>query len=201
MTIRCKEPGPGSGGTGTQGHLSLHAHLDLRQRSRRQSRRGVPLGTELGPRLDRDGLRNEVHWNLDTLTQVYVNCGDPILHYYLRGALQRWHLLYKDIVADSLADYGSDALSEWLGLFDGTMAGRGGRASFGTGDILPLHYPVGASLLRVTCGPKAAFDCCKDGVHSHIDNYRYTPDANFAFTLRIPGRTPSTSRFPAPSGT
>jgi hypothetical protein len=127
---------------------------------------------------------NEVHWNLDTLTQVYVNCGDPILHYYLRGSLERWHLLYKDIVTDSLNDYPRDALSEWLGLFDGTMAGRGGRASFGTGDILPLHEPVGDSLLRVTCGSRAAFACCKEGVHSHIANYRYTPDANFAFTVR-----------------
>ena len=127
---------------------------------------------------------NEVHWNLDTLTQVYVNCGDPIMNYYLRGSLQRWHLLYKDIVADSPADYANDALSEWLGLFDGTMAGRGGRASFGTGDILPMHYPVGSSLLRVTCGTKAAFACCKDGLHSIIENYRYTPDANFAFTVR-----------------
>ena len=49
------------------------------------------------------------------------------------------------------------------------MAGRGGRAPFGTGDILPLHYPVGDSLLRVTCGTKAAFACCKDGVHSRIE--------------------------------
>jgi hypothetical protein len=133
---------------------------------------------------------NEVHWNLDTLTQVYVNCGDPIMNYYLRGSLERWHLLYKDIVADSLADYRHDALSEWLGLFDGTMAGRGGRASFGTGDILPMHYPVGKSLLRVTCGTKAAFACCKDGVHSRIENYRYTPDANLAFTLRTRRREP-----------
>ena len=48
---------------------------------------------------------NEVHWNLDTLVQVFVNCGDPILHHYLRGALERWHLLYKDITQDSLAEY------------------------------------------------------------------------------------------------
>jgi hypothetical protein len=127
---------------------------------------------------------NEVHWNLDTLTQVYVNSGDPIMNYYLRGSLERWHLLYKDIVADSIADYAHDALSEWLGLFDGTVAGRGKRASFGTGDILPFHYPVGDSLLRVTCGIKAAFACCKGGVHSRIEDYRYTPEANFSFTVR-----------------
>lgn len=133
---------------------------------------------------------NELHWNLDTLTQVYVNCGDPILHYYLRGSLERWHLLYKDIVLDAPADYPHDALSEWLGLFDGTMAGRGGRASFGTGDILPLHYPAGRSLLRATCGAKAAIACCKDGCHSQIENYRYAPQANFAFTVRSTQQEP-----------
>jgi hypothetical protein len=133
---------------------------------------------------------NEVHWNLDTLTQVYVNCGDPILSYYLRGALERWHLLYKDTLRDSLADYPYDALSEWLGLFDGTMAGRGGRASFGTADMLPLHYPLGDSILRVTCGRKAAFACCKGGVHSRIDDYRYAPGVNFAMTIRSSKREP-----------
>ena len=144
---------------------------------------------------------NEVHWNLDTLTQVYVSCGDPILHYYLRGSLQRWHLLYKDIVADSLADYGSDALSEWLGLFDGTMAGRGGRASFGTGDILPLHYPVGALSSASPAAPRPPLTAARMGS---------IPTSTTIATLRtptspspsaVPGRTPSTSRFPAPSGT
>ncbi|MGA2066724.1 MAG: hypothetical protein ABSG86_17235 [Thermoguttaceae bacterium] len=127
---------------------------------------------------------NELHWNLDTLTQVYVNCGDPILNYYLRGALERWHLLYKDLPADKIADYPADALSEWLGLFDGTMAGRGGRAPFGTGDILPLNYPVGRSVLCVACGRKAALACSKGGVYWRIEDYRYAPEANFAFTVR-----------------
>jgi hypothetical protein len=141
---------------------------------------------------------NELHWNLDTLTQVYVNCGDPILNYYLRGALARWHLLYKDLPADAISEYGADALSEWLGLFDGTMAGRGGRATYGTGDILPLHYPVGKSVLCVTCGRKAALACSKGGVHWWIEDYRYTPDANFAFTVRSrkPGTFDATVSFP-----
>ena len=141
---------------------------------------------------------NELHWNLDTLTQIYVNCGDPILNYYLRGALARWHLLYKDLPADAISEYGADALSEWLGLFDGTMAGRGGRAAFGTGDILPLHYPVGKSVLSVTCGRKAALECSKGGVDWWIEDYRYTPDANFAFTVRSrrPGAFDATVSFP-----
>ena len=127
---------------------------------------------------------NEVHWNLDTLTQVYVNSGDPILNYYLRGALEHWHLLYQDLPAERVADYSHDALSEWYGLFDGTMAGRGGRATFGTADILPLHDPVGDSLLRVTCGIKAAFACTKGGQPASIADYRYSPDVNFSFRVR-----------------
>ena len=127
---------------------------------------------------------NEVHWNLDTLTQVYVNCGDPILLYYLRGALERWHLLYREMYCDTPAQYPHNALSEWLGLFDGTMAGRGGRANFGTADMLPMNEPVGASLLRVTCGRRAAVACCKNGVQSRIENYRCAGEGQFSFTVR-----------------
>ena len=133
---------------------------------------------------------NEVHWNLDTLTQVYVNSGDPILNYYLRGALERWHLLYKDLAAERVADYSHEALSEWFGLFDGTMAGRGGRAAFGTADMLPLHDPVGDSLLRVTCGSKAAFACTKGSNVAWIADYRYTPGVNFSFRVHTRHRGP-----------
>ncbi len=126
---------------------------------------------------------NEVHWVLDTMTMAYVNTGDPIMEYYLRGALERWPRLYKDEYHATLAEYPRSSMSEWLGFFDGTMAGRGGRATFGTGDILPFHYPIGDSLLRVTCGEAAAFACNKNGVHTFARDYRYGPVGNFSFRV------------------
>ena len=50
--------------------------------------------------------------------------------------------------------------------------------------MLPLYYPVGQSVLRVTCGRKAAFACSKGGVHWRMENYRYAPGVNFIFTVR-----------------
>ncbi|MFQ6097311.1 MAG: hypothetical protein ACE5O2_06235, partial [Armatimonadota bacterium] len=126
---------------------------------------------------------NEVHWVITTMTQVYVNVGDPILEHYLRGILQRWYQLYKDLYHPTLAEYGSKDMSEWLGFFDGTMAGRGGRATFGSAGILPLNYPIGNSVLRVVCGEKAAFACNKKGVHTFVRDYRYAPIANFSFRV------------------
>ena len=141
---------------------------------------------------------NEVHWVITTLTQVYVNEGDPILEHYLRGLLQRWYLLYKDLYHPSLADYGGGDMSEWLGFFDGTMAGRGGRATFGSGGILPLNYPIGESAVRVVCGEKAAFACNKNGVHTFVRDYRYSPVANFSFSLesRLTGPFDASVSFP-----
>lgn len=115
---------------------------------------------------------NEVHWMLDSMTQVFVHTGDRRLAYYLRGALQRWPQLYRERYGKSLEDYGHDALTEGLGFFDGCGPGRGGRYNYGTADILPLNYPVGDSLVRVVCGEKGAFACDREGVHTDIADYR-----------------------------
>jgi len=125
---------------------------------------------------------NEVHWVIDTMTEVYVNTGDPILNYYLRGILQRWYQLYRDEIYDSLADY-PRAFSEHLPFFDGTVFPRGQRVTFGSADSLRFNQPIGDSLLRVTCGCKAAFACNKKGIHTFIKDYRYAPDGNFSLAV------------------
>jgi len=127
---------------------------------------------------------NEVHWVLDTITQVYVHTGDKKLNYYMKGILERWYLLYRDEYHRSVMEYPRSAFTEGLGLFDGSGPGRGGRYNFGCADILPFHYPIGKSLLRVTAGEKGAFACNKKGVHTYITDYRYTPDANFSFRVK-----------------
>ena len=61
------------------------------------------------------GCANEVNWNIDALTQVYVHTGDPRMRYYLRGMLQRWPALYQPNYEDAISNYtSSEALTEGL---------------------------------------------------------------------------------------
>ena len=86
--------GPRGRRAGPQDHLPLHARSGPATTTATTT--SIPSFL-WEPNSGRDwtgtACANEVHWNLDTLTQVYVNCGDPIMNYYLRGSLERWHLL------------------------------------------------------------------------------------------------------------
>jgi len=84
----------------------------------------------------------------------------------------------------SISEYPETAFTEGLGFFDGAGPGRGGRYNFGVGGILPFHFPIGNSMLRVTAGEKGAFACNKKGAHTYITEYRYSQDGNFAFRVK-----------------
>lgn len=126
---------------------------------------------------------NEVNWVLDALTQVYVHTGDPRLRYYLRGMLDRWPVLYRPVYEDSIEDYGSDALTEGLGLFDGSGPGRGNRYNYGFTQPLPLNEPIGNSRVRVVAGIQACIAFTKHGSHSDVTDYRTDGNGGCAFTL------------------
>lgn len=127
---------------------------------------------------------NEVAWVIDSITQVYVNTGDKFLNYILKGALERWYLLYRDLYKESIDAYGHDAMTESWGLFDGVIVGRGGRANYGWAEPLPLHFPVGNSLARIICGEKGFFVTNKNGTHTDLSEYKYFPDGNFSFKIK-----------------
>lgn len=129
------------------------------------------------------GCANEVNWNIDTLTQVYVHTGDPRMRYYLRGILQRWPLLYRPNYEDSLAGYGDDALTEGLGLFDGSGSGRGNRYNYGFTQPLPFNEPIGQSKLRVVAGAGACIAFAKNGADADVTDYR--TDGNGACSFRL----------------
>lgn len=129
---------------------------------------------------------NEVAWNLDTLTQVYVHTGDPRMRYYLRGILQRWPALYRPVYEDSLADCGSDSLTEGLGLFDGAGPGRGNRYAYGFTESLPFNEPVGDSILRVVAGVQACIAFEKHGSGTDVTDYRTTGNGSCAFRIVSP---------------
>ncbi len=130
------------------------------------------------------GCANEVNWNIDALTQVYVHTGDPRMRYYLRGMLQRWPALYQPNYEDAISNYtSSEALTEGLGLFDGSGPGRGLRYPYGFSPSLPLNEPVGASLMRVVAGVQAAIAFDKGNTASDIADYRTGGDGTCAFRV------------------
>lgn len=126
---------------------------------------------------------NEVAWCIDSMTQVYVNTGDPRLRYYLRGTLQRWPQLYRPQYHPSLAQYDHKSTTEGFGLFDGAGPGRGGRYAYGAADGFPQEYPVGASKMRVVAGARAAITFCKDGLKADIADYRTDGRGHCSFRI------------------
>ncbi len=129
------------------------------------------------------GCANEVNWNIDALTQVYVHTGDARMRYYLRGMLQRWPALYRSIYQPSIAQYGSDSLTEGYGIFDGAGPGRGGRYDYGFTEQLPFNEPIGASRLRVIAGANACIAFDKNGTDKDVTDYR--TDGNGSCSFRI----------------
>jgi len=129
------------------------------------------------------GCANEVNWNIDALTQVYVHAGDPRMRYYLRGMLQRWPVLYRDVYQPSIAQYGSDALTEGYGIFDGAGPGRGGRYDYGFTEPLPFNEPIGASTLRVIAGARACIAFNKNGTDKDLTDYRTDGNGNCSFRI------------------
>ncbi len=130
------------------------------------------------------GCANEVNWNIDAMTQVYVHTGDPRMRYYLRGMLQRWPELYQANYEDSIADFGtSGALTEGYGVFDGSGPGRGNRYNYGFSPSLPLNEPVGASTMGVVAGVKACIAFDKNGTDRDVTDYRTGGDGSCSFRV------------------
>ncbi|HWD38889.1 MAG TPA: hypothetical protein VG944_08585 [Fimbriimonas sp.] len=127
---------------------------------------------------------NEVFWNLDTLAQTAVETGDPILSWMLQGSLSRWAVLYQEKYRPSLAAYRPEDMTEGFGLYPGSVYGFAQRAPYGFSSPLDMIEPVGSSVVRVLAGRKAAMAFDKNGVHSGIQEYKFTSPGNFEFTMR-----------------
>lgn len=126
---------------------------------------------------------NEVALVLNVLGAAAVHTGDPFLMWALQGSLDRFHVLYQEAYKDSLADYRGSDFTEVYALYDGCALEPGRRARFGLFYNLNMLEPIGSSTIRVLAGEKAAMAFNKDGIHSNIREYRYTPDGNLTFTL------------------
>jgi len=141
---------------------------------------------------------NEVNWNIDALTQVYVHTGDARMRYYLRGMLQRWPALYRAVYQPSIAQYGSDALTEGYGLFDGSGPGRGGRYDYGFTEPLPFNEPIGVSSLRIVAGAKACIAFDRGTTNCDVADYRTDGNGNCSFRIvsSLPGMFDASFSYP-----
>ena len=133
---------------------------------------------------------NEVWVVCVALAEVYVATGDPVLGYYLRGMLEKWHELYRDTVAPSIVAYRSGDQTERYGLFDECAQGKGVRGDFGGlwGGFERLCWPMGDSVARVICGEQAALAFNRDGRHTNIARYRHYGDGACSFEVVAAGQ-------------
>jgi hypothetical protein len=128
---------------------------------------------------------NEVAWFLDTLAQVYVHSGDARLGYMLRGALDRWNLLYRDAEKPSLADYDNKAFTEGWGVYSGCGPGDGVRYEFGSANPLLYAWPIGNAAARVVCGDRAVLACVKTAERFDATDYRSGGASTGDFSFRV----------------
>ncbi|MBI5684748.1 MAG: hypothetical protein HZC54_06680 [Verrucomicrobia bacterium] len=128
---------------------------------------------------------NEVAWFLDVLAQVYVHSGDARLGYMLRGALDRWNLLYRDMEKPSLADYGRDAFTEGWGVYSGCGPGAGIRYDYGWANDLLYAWPISNAVARVVCGDRAALACVKTAERFDVTDYRSGGASAGDFSFRV----------------
>ena len=129
---------------------------------------------------------NEI-WVLPrALVRVYVSTGDPVLGYYLRGMMERFHEIVQNVKMSTLPEYAHDMYSERLGLYDGCAQGDGVRGDFGGlwGGSERICWPPGEATVRIVCGERTAFAFNKDGSHTVLASYKAGRDGAFGFQLK-----------------
>lgn len=120
---------------------------------------------------------------IDVQAMTAVLTGDPLLIRVVNGSLSKFHDLYQNTYRNTLTDYKKSDFTEAYGFYEGSTSGPGNRVPFGGMFQIVMLQPVGTSIARVLAGEKAAMVFNKDGIHTSIHDYRYTPDGNLSFTV------------------
>ena len=109
-----------------------------------------------------------------------VETGDPVLHYLIHGALQRWHVGYERDGLHTIEEL------DVYGTGPDTKGTRRGRL---TSDTALAEYvqPVGDARARILCGRKQALVFCVDAAAS-VSEYRFQGDGNLSFRLQTDRR-------------
>ncbi|MBM3498874.1 MAG: hypothetical protein FJX74_09410 [Armatimonadetes bacterium] len=125
---------------------------------------------------------NEAGWVLRTMVPVYCETGDPFLKYLLRGSIERYYAGFRDDggIAENLQILGEiEPKGVRTGGFPDAMHG---------GIVRRWARPLAPAKLRVAMGRRAALAFCLGTRSYDIDQYRFAPEASFAFRLvGLPG--------------
>jgi|GEM_PF-761220 len=121
---------------------------------------------------------NECGWIPRVMIPIYVETGDPLLKYLLRGVLDRFWAGYKEDAVHVV---------ENIEIF-GEKSPKGERSGspFDACHMSACRrwaYPVGDAVMRVDVGEKAAIAFCKNTRDFDIEEYCYEPDLNFSFKV------------------
>ena len=105
----------------------------------------------------------------------YVETGDPVLGYFVRGALQRWPLGHE---RDGLQTI------ESLDVFGVGPGTKGTRAGLLPPDEALAEYiqPIGSASVRVLCGRKQVIVFCAN-TEAAAEDYRFQEDGSLSFRL------------------
>ncbi|MHB0999199.1 MAG: hypothetical protein ACYC27_08130 [Armatimonadota bacterium] len=120
---------------------------------------------------------------IDMQAMTAVHTGDPVLMRIVNGSLSKFNDLYQDTYRDSITDYKKGDFTEAYGFYNGSTSGAGNRVPYGGMFQIAMLQPVGTSIARVLAGEKAAMVFNKDGMHTKIRAYRYTPEGNLSFIV------------------
>ncbi|OIO01718.1 hypothetical protein AUJ67_04025 [Candidatus Desantisbacteria bacterium CG1_02_49_89] len=121
---------------------------------------------------------NECGWIPRVMIPVYVETGDPLFKYLLRGVLDKFWTGYKADavhVVENIEIFGEKSpKGERSGSpFDGCMLSASRRWA----------YPVGDAVMRVDVGEKAAIAFCKDTRDFDAEDYACDPEMNCSFKV------------------
>jgi len=127
---------------------------------------------------------NEVFANLDTLGEVAVETGDPILRWALQGSLSRFYQLYQEKYRPSILDYKAGDMDEGYGLYPGDVYGYGVHSAHGFSIPMHLIEPVGDANVRMLAGAGAAMAFGYNDAQVTIKDYRVSPSGGFSFKVQ-----------------
>lgn len=107
---------------------------------------------------------------------MYVETGDPVLKWLVRGALDRWWVGYKEDcwhTAENIDIWGVSTGSK------GMQTGIHGPCD----SFFEWAQPVGDARMHVTCGQEAAIAFCQGTRAMDVDEYRFRPPLGFGFRV------------------
>lgn len=102
--------------------------------------------------------------------RMYLETGDPLLKYLVRGCLERYYIG----TINAAGHYTENLL---------VFKGGGMSGGWGANNFRWLAEPLGSAILQVDVGPRAALAFCKGTRALDVDEFAYARPANYRFRV------------------